>query len=436
MDNCITVDMAGAYTATARGSNGCESSTEATVTLSDDVPQVSIEEPETITCTVTMVSIEATLDGDLNDFNIEWTNENGDILNTSDLTIDVSEAGMYTLDVVDIANGCSTTSSVTVEEVIVNPESGFTTNLNDGVLELTNNSTGEPFEFNWNFGSTDANTTTVFDETGTYEVCLTVINDCGEDTYCEDVYFVSQLVYETTSVNIACYGEAMGSIAVVPSGGEPGYEISWVGPNGFTSDQLEITGLAVGDYTMVLTDSYGYEKSETYTLEQPEEIVQNLVEITDETNSDGNGSISIDVSGGTGELSYVWSNGATAAIVEGLSAGEYTVDVTDENGCTRTFGPFEVKSTLVGVEDLDFVTGMDVYPIPAVNYLNVNIELNEKMSTQLRIIDAYGKLISTNNYNSEVINTRIDVTDLVPGVYYIEFGNGMDRTLEKFIVIH
>ena len=127
----------------------------------------------------------------------------------------------------------------------------------------------------------------------------------------------------------------------VPSGGEPGYEISWVGPNGFTSDQLEITGLAVGDYTMVLTDSYGYEKSETYTLEQPEEIVQNLVEITDETNSDGNGSISIDVSGGTGELSYVWSNGATAAIVEGLSAGEYTVDVTDENGCTRTFGPFE-----------------------------------------------------------------------------------------------
>ena len=433
---CITVSMAGTYMAVAKGTNGCESAAEAVVTLSADLPQVSIEQPETITCTVTSVMIDAAVEGNAEDFDISWMDEGGAVINTADLSIEVSAAGMYTLSVTNSTNGCTTTSSVTVDEVIINPVSGFTTNLNDGTLELSSSSTGDPSTYSWNFGASDENTTTTFDETGTYEVCLTVTNDCGEDTYCQDVYFVSQLVYETSAVDVSCYGEALGSISVTPSGGEPGYAITWVGPNGFTADQLEITDLVAGEYSMVLTDNYGYEKSESFTLTEPLAITQDLVEITDETNSDANGSISIDVSGGTGILTYEWSNGATTAIVDGLSAGEYTVDVTDENNCTVTFGPFDVKSTIVSVIDLEFVADMQIYPVPAVNNLNVNIKLNNVEATQLRIIDAYGKLISTNNYNTKHIEAKIDVSDLPAGMYYLEFGNKSDRTLEKFIVIH
>ena len=123
-------------------------------------------------------------------------------------------------------------------------------------------------------------------------------------------------------------------------------------------------------------------------------------------------------------------------MIEGLSAGEYTVEITDENGCSKTFGPFEVKSSTVGVIDLEFVTSMQVYPIPAVNYLIVNIELNNVEATQLRIIDANGKVISTKKYNTKIINSQIDVTNLSTGIYYLEFGNESDRTLEKFVVIH
>jgi len=433
---CITVSMAGTYMAIAKGTNGCESTAEATVTLSADLPQVSIQQPETITCTVPSVMIDAEVEGNAENFDIEWVDPAGTLINTADLSIEVNLGGVYTISVTNTTNGCSTTSSVTVDEVIVNPISGFTTNLNDGTLELSNSSSGDPSSYSWNFGASDENPTTTFDETGTYEVCLTVTNDCGDDTYCQDVYFVSQLLYEYDKVDVACYGEAIGSISVTPSGGEPGYSISWVGPNGFTSNELEITGLVDGEYSMVLTDNYGYEKTEMYTLTEPSQITQDLVGITDETNSDANGSISIDVSGGTGDLTYEWSNGATSAIVEGLSAGEYTVDVTDENGCKVTFGPFNVKSTAVGVIDLDIVADMQIYPVPAVNYLNVNIKLNNVETTQLRIVDAYGKLISTTNYNTKNIETKIDVTDLAAGIYYLEFGNKSGRTLEKFIVIH
>lgn len=434
--NCITVSMAGTYAAVAKGANGCENTAEAEVTLSADLPQISINEPETITCTVTTVTIEATLEGNVEDFDIQWEDPSGVVINNADLSVEVAMAGVYTLSVTNPDNGCMSSSSVTVDEVIINPESAFTTNLNDGVLELVSNSTGDPFEFSWSFGATDENTTTTFDETGTYEVCLTVTNDCGEDTYCEDVYFVSQLVYETSAVNVDCYGEAMGSISVVPSGGEPGYEISWVGPNGFTSTDLEITDLVAGEYSMVLTDNYGYEKSESYTIEEPTEITQDLVEITDETNSDANGSISIEVSGGTGDLTYEWSNGATTATIGDLVAGEYSVIVTDENGCSITFGPFEVKSMITGVEELEFVSDMQIYPVPAVNYLTVDITLNNVETTQLRVIDSFGKVISTKTYSAKEINTQIDVTDLPGGVYYLEFGNKKDRMLEKFVVIH
>ncbi len=103
-------------------------------------------------------------------------------------------------------------------------------------------------------------------------------------------------------MDVLCFGESQGSITVEPSGGEPGYTISWVGPNGFTSTELSIVDLAVGDYSMVLHDTYGYEKTESYILGGPEAIIESSVEITDETNNDANGSITLDVNGGTGTI--------------------------------------------------------------------------------------------------------------------------------------
>lgn len=433
--NCITVSMAGTYVALARGTNGCETTAEALVTLSADLPQVSIAQPDAITCTVPMVTIEASLEGELSDFDITWTAPAGEILNNTNLSIEVEDAGVYTLEVVNTANGCTTTNSVEVDEIIVNPISGFTTTLDEGVLNLESEAGGDPSTYSWSFGSTDANTTTMFDETGTYEICLTVTNDCGEDTYCEEVYFVSELKFEGSSSNTLCYDEDSGSITVEPSGGEPGYTISWVGPNGYTSTELSISGLAVGEYNMVLNDAYGYEKSATYMIDQPTEIVQVLVEIIDETNSDGNGQVVLEVMGGTGDLTYEWSNGATTSSIEELPSGDYSVIVTDANGCDKEFGPFAVESNTVSVSDLHFVSKLSLYPIPANNYLNVNITLSNPVQTQMRVLDAYGKVILSQSFNSKEISTAIDVTTMTSGVYYLEFGNQNGRSLEKFVVI-
>jgi len=431
---CIMVSMAGDYLAKATGTNGCESTATSMVTLSADLPQVSIATPDAITCTVPMVTITADLEGDLSGFDISWVSPTGEEINTTDLSLDVDAAGMYTLTVINPSNGCTTVSSVTVDEIIINPESAFTTTLVDGVLTVESTSTGDPMGYSWSFGSTDSNTDVTFDETGTYEVCLTVTNDCGEDTACEDVYFVSELLFEGASMDAMCNGAAEGMITVEPSGGEPDYFISWVGPNGFTSTELSISNLEAGEYSMVLTDNYGYEKTASYTISEPSALEQTLIEITDETNSDGNGSITLEVMGGTGVLTYEWSNGETTQTISNLSAGEYYVNVTDENGCVKEFGPFTVEST-VGLDELDFVSAMSIYPIPANNYLNVSVTLNNPQATQMRVIDAYGKVVTVQRFNAKDIQTQVNVENMSAGVYYIEFGNENGRSLEKFVVI-
>jgi len=432
---CITVSMAGIYNAEAIGDNGCIATSESNVSLSADLPQVSIAEPETLTCIVTSITLEATLEGAPSEFDILWTSPTGEEINNTDLSLDVEEAGQYTLVVSNLVNGCTTTSSINVDQVIINPESAFTTSLDDGTLILNNTSFGDPSSFNWSFGSTDENTQTTFDETGTYEVCLTVINDCGEDTYCEDVYFVSQLLFETSTSDVICFGEDQGSITVIPSGGEPDYSISWVGPNGFTSTELSIFDLKAGDYSMVLSDNYGYEKTDSYTLVEPDAIMESSVLITDETNNAANGSISLDIEGGTGEYIYEWSNGASTADISELVAGDYTVMVTDETGCSEEFGPYTVQGEIVSVKDLEFVNSMEVYPIPAFESVNFSVELNETINTQMRVIDAYGKVILKEAFKCKNINTQIDLTNIASGIYYIEFGTETNRLLEKFVVI-
>ena len=432
---CITVSMAGTYTAEAIGDNGCIATAESNVSLSADLPQVSIAEPETLTCIVNSITLEATLEGNPSDYSILWTSPTGEEINNTDLSVDVDEAGQYTLVVSNLVNGCTTTSSVAVNQVIINPESAFTSTLDDGTLILNSTATGDPSSFSWSFGSTDENTETTFAETGTYEVCLTVNNDCGEDTHCQDVYFVSQLLFESSTSNVICFGEDQGSITVEPSGGEPGYTISWVGPNGFTSTALSITALKAGDYSMVLKDAYGYEKSESYTLTEPDAITESSVYITDETNNDANGSITLDVEGGTGTFIYEWSNGGNTADISGLVAGDYTVVVTDEMGCSEEFGPYAVGSEIVSVEDLEFVNSLHVYPIPAFEYVNFSVELSERMDTRMRVIDAFGKVVLKEEFDGKSIDIQIDVSELTVGVYYIEFGGENSSMLEKFVVI-
>jgi len=436
---CATVDAAGTYSVRVTGANGCEAMAEATVTASDDLPQVEVMNADDLTCLVTTVTLEADLIGDPADYNITWTDEAGTVI-ADMLAVEVTAAGAYELSVTDKANGCQSLVSVVVDEIRVDPISSYELENTNGQLALASTAVGDPQTYSWSVDgevmSSEQFADFQFGENGMYDICLTVTNDCGSDTYCQVYDYAVALEYENVVADVLCMSAANGSITVEPSGGKGDYTIAWTGPAGFTASSLAITDLAPGEYSMILQDSYGYELSSSYTITEPTAVDLLSSEATMVTSAGAmDGTVTITVQGGTGDYSYLWSDGSTEAQLTGVSAGDYTVEVTDANGCTVTFGPFTVAMSTATTE-VSFVSDLNVYPVPATHTLTIDMTLATSATTSLRVFDAYGQLVSSQSLTqSGHVTQSIDLTEYQTGIYMLELGNGKEVSTSKFIVV-
>ena len=129
----------------------------------------------------------------------------------------------------------------------------------------------------------------------------------------------------------SCYGGSDGAIDLTVSGGTPGYTYQW--SNGFTTE--DISGLAAGTYTLNVTDNNGCARTDSVVVGEAPNIITGTA-ITDVScNGLSDGMIDMNVSGATPGYTYSWDNGAgTNQDASNLSAGTYTVTITDGAGCT------------------------------------------------------------------------------------------------------
>jgi len=96
--------------------------------------------------------------------------------------------------------------------------------------------------------------------------------------------------------------------------------------------------LSVGLTTVTITDANQDQVENEVSILTPTQIEDNLIQLLDPSCSGGNdGSIVIDPMGGTGDLSLSWSTGETSNSISNLTAGPYTVIITDENNCEVQF---------------------------------------------------------------------------------------------------
>jgi hypothetical protein len=131
--------------------------------------------------------------------------------------------------------------------------------------------------------------------------------------------------------NVLCNGGSTGSATMSASGG-PGFTYTWF-PSG--GNAAAATGLAAGNYTCITTNSCGATDQETVSITQPASALATSTAVTNALCNGTNGSGTITASGGTSPYTYTWSSGATSQATS-LSAGNYTVKVTDNNGCNLT----------------------------------------------------------------------------------------------------
>jgi len=206
--------------------------------------------------------------------------------------------------------------------------------------DYTSTSTQSPSSYSWSFeGGTPASSTQqnpqniTYTTAGTYDVTLTVTNAYGSDTYiCANCVTVhADPVVTLTGTNPGCGAQANGSITSSVSGTGP-YTYSW--SNGATS--ANISNVGSGNYSVTVTSAQGCTGTASATLTNPSgmNVTGTAQNISCAGNS--NGSVTLSVSGGTGNKTYLWSNGATTANLANVAAGSYSVTVTDAAGCTAT----------------------------------------------------------------------------------------------------
>lgn len=148
----------------------------------------------------------------------------------------------------------------------------------------------------------------------------------------------------TTSVTDAtCFGTATGSVDLSIMGGTVPFSYSW--SNGATSE--DINGVTAGTYSVTITDNDGISTTTTATINEPAELVIEIVEVVNNNCPiENNGSITVTATGGTAPYNFVWSdaNATTGTTINDLPTGMISTDLTDANGCTTTLS-FNLTST-------------------------------------------------------------------------------------------
>jgi gliding motility-associated-like protein len=172
---------------------------------------------------------------------------------------------------------------------------------------------------------------------GTYVVSVSDANNCGPKTatftITEPPILAVNLVNKT---NILCFGDATGIINVNVVGGTASYTFAWSGPNGFTSTSQNLTALFAGTYNLIVTDNLGCTKNLSVPITQTPAIIITATTTPIVCYGDNNASINLVVSGGVAPYQIAWSNLGSGTFQSNLSAGDYTITVTDALNCNKT----------------------------------------------------------------------------------------------------
>jgi hypothetical protein len=182
--------------------------------------------------------------------------------------------------------------------------------------------------YSWSHGANTANASAL--GAGIYTVTVSDVNGCSAS----QSYTISSptaLAVNAITNNISCAGNTNGTIALVVSGGIGARSYSW--SHGSTSANL--TNLGAGTYTVNVTDAAGCTATQSFNITAPAAMVVSGVTSNATCFGLSNGFINASVTGGTGNKSYLWSTGSTAANLNAIEAGNYTLTVTDANNCVK-----------------------------------------------------------------------------------------------------
>ena len=157
-------------------------------------------------------------------------------------------------------------------------------------------------------------------------------------------------------------------------------------------------------------------------------IILNALSTQESSPGANDGTASVNPSGGTQPYNYAWSNGATSSSISGLTAGSYTVAVTDSNGCfSDTTIVISSLSSIANNDVLDF----SISPNPSNGKIQMSVSKRGDYTIVLR--NFLGQELKKESFN-DLLNKEINISDLKKGIYLISiYSKEYENTIRLII---
>jgi hypothetical protein len=324
--------ITGTFTVTG-SANGCISQSQSFSVIINPKPAVSLGADQII-CVGNTATLNAAASGGTPSYTYSW--DNG-LLNNASQMVSPSSTVTYNVTVTD-TKGCKATDDI---KVTVNQAPTFTALTKtdalcygqaNGSITVTAGGTG-PFQYRLDNNAYQTGNTFAV-AAGTYTVTIKDANGCTASKTI-NLNQPNPMTADVTVKNVSCFDGTDGAITVNTNGGKSPYSYFW---SDGTTGGNSIVGRPAGTYTVTVTDGNGCTTTAQAVITEPVQIsiTGNTTHVT--CNGLTNGKIDITAQSITSIKSYEWKNsaGTIIAITEdviNLSAGTYTVTVTDADGC-------------------------------------------------------------------------------------------------------
>jgi gliding motility-associated-like protein len=209
------------------------------------------------------------------------------------------------------------------------------TGLSNGSITVIPDGANPPYSFSL---GAQTNTTGVFQNlpAGNVQVTVADVSGCAVT----QTFTIPNPPAFTTNVqihNVSCFGGDDGQLDVTVGGGTPGtsgYTYLWNDP--LAQNTAIASNLKIGTYTLTITDANGCTTTSFNTISQPTDLVLSALSSLAKCNNSPTGSATASGTGGVQPYQFNWSNGVTSATNANILPGNYTITITDANGCAET----------------------------------------------------------------------------------------------------
>ena len=257
---------------------------------------------------------------------------NLDIIWTGGSTTTVQDnlsGGFQTVRVTDLTTNCVSSISVYIdepEELMVSASAPSVCDAGEfGFIDLNVTGGVQNYRYIWSNGSTSQDLIDI--NSGSYTVTVTDVNACQKIETINLTVPALSLSSSISATNVNCKGNADGQVNLTVQGGTAPYSYLW----NYGQTTEDVSNVLTGFYEVTVTDAINCKSISSVNITEPTSITKNTVKTDVTCFGLNNGNLDLTVAGGTPPYTFDWTNSITTEDYPNLSAGTYTVTITDDN---------------------------------------------------------------------------------------------------------